>query len=72
MSLQTKLAAEARLAEGQLLHVPENVEKFRMLRLRTRIPVISRRGGNIFSAVETLKSSASSWCLIWSWMCNFN
>jgi hypothetical protein len=40
--LQTKLAAETHLAEGQWLEEQQNVEKLRMFREGTRSPTVSR------------------------------
>jgi hypothetical protein len=45
MHLQTALAAEVRLSEGQWLEEQQNIEKLRMFRVGTRIPTISRREG---------------------------
>jgi hypothetical protein len=45
MSLHTRLAAETRLVDGELLQVTEKWEEFLKLRERTRIPVIPERDG---------------------------
>jgi hypothetical protein len=49
MSLQTTLAAEAHLAEGQFLLEEQtlNKEKSLMYREETRRPAISKRGPNL-------------------------
>lgn len=59
-SLHKRLAAETHLADGEFLEVTVNREEFLKLRRRTRIPVISKRGGQHIKPGQTeMKNSAS-------------
>ena len=70
MSWHTTYAAEKYLTGGQFIHVTENVRKFILLLLRTRIPMISRRDWQHCSAVQTFKERVhqdgaflNPWCV---------
>ena len=51
-SLHTRLAAEAHLADGELLQVAANSKEFLKLQGRTRISVASTREGQHFKPGE--------------------
>jgi hypothetical protein len=60
VNLQTALAAETRLAEGQWLELQLNMEELRMFRLGTRMPHVSRRTGKHFEPLKTFITSKIS------------
>jgi hypothetical protein len=51
---QTAFAVGTHLAEGQWLKEQLNEVKLRMFRVGTRIPIVSRREGAIFSATKDI------------------
>jgi hypothetical protein len=60
VDLQTVLAAERQLAEGQWLKEQLNVVKLRMFRVGTRMPTVSRTYGHCLVPLKTfIKNSAS-------------
>jgi hypothetical protein len=59
LDLQTALAAQTHRTEGQWLEDQLNMIKLGMFRVGTLMPIVTRRGGSIFTVTEDIHLSRS-------------